>query len=281
MRGKVVASDDDLFLTRRSLGPLAASFLGLAWVPKARASELTAANGAEASVAGATKPVVTQRVELNVAVQLSGAESMRKRIVVGLYGKEAPQACQNFVALANSALEAPCRADEPEDEAKQRVARNCFEDESTLVTYTGSSVWRILKDERIDFGQVNGKFAERIAPTWPPAEASATLKHDRAGLLSVPRGGGAFDFGLTLAPQPALDTASSYAVIGEVLEGLDDLLYLNELPVVKYVGQSAAATDVSRSKRCFYGSGETFCSQGRPLKKCTLTAVVLSSRAGL
>jgi len=267
--------DDDALLTRRSLGPRAAAFVfAFSKVREARAAEPMKTIGTDASATTATKPVITQRVELNVVVQLSGAETTRKRILVGLYGKEAPRACDIFVALANSALEAPCRTDEHEDESKQRVARNCFDEEDTPVTYTGSSVWRILKDERVDFGQVKGKFAERIAPTWPSSDASTVLKHNRAGLLSVPRGGGTFDFGLTLAPQPALDAASSHAVIGEVLEGFDDLLFLNELPLVKYIGQSSA-TDASRSKRCFYGSGETFCSQGRPLNKCTLTAAVL------
>jgi len=263
---------------------LVAALVGLPWARGAWADDPTgAAAAAEGGGAGAAaaKPAITQRVELSVAVQLSGEETARKRIVVGLYGKEAPEACRIFAALANGVLEAPCRADDSENEALQRaaltsrgVARNCFAEESTPVTYTGSVAWRIVKGQRVDFGQVKGKFAQRVAPAWPSADAASRLAHDRAGLLSVPRGGGTFDFGLTLAPQPALDAALSHAVIGEVLEGMDDLLYLNDLPVVNYAGQGAGS-DASRAKQCFYGSADTFCSQGKPLKKCTLSTAVL------
>jgi cyclophilin family peptidyl-prolyl cis-trans isomerase len=281
-----VLANVDYKLTRRSLiaAPLVAALVGLPLARGAWAGEPTGAAVAaagEAAAAAAANPAITQRVELNVAVQLSGEETARKRIVVGLYGKEAPEACRIFVALANGALEAPCRADDSENEALQRAAlttrgvtRNCFAEESTPVTYTGSVAWRIVKGQRVDLGQVKGKFAQRVAPSWPAADASSRLLHDRAGLLSVPRGGGTFDFGLTLAPQPALDAGMSHVVIGEVVEGMGDLMYLNGLPVVNYAGQGAGS-EASRAKQCFYGSADTFCSQGKPLKKCTLSTVVL------
>ena len=63
-----------------------------------------------------------------------------------------------------------------------------------------------------------------------------TLSHDRAGLLSMRRGGGSFEFGLTPAPNPALD--ATRLVIGEVSEdegegegGLRLVAALNAVPV--------------------------------------------------
>ena len=69
------------------------------------------------------------------------------------------------------------------------------------MSYAYSQVWSIQRGRRIDAGQVQGKFALREAPTTPASEASG-LSHDAAGLLSVRRGGGLFDFGITTAPTP-------------------------------------------------------------------------------
>ena len=57
---------------------------------------------------------------------------------------------------------------------------------------------------------------------------SNSLRHDRAGLLSMPRGGGAFDFGLTLGADPSLDRDN--LVVGQLLAGGDVLEALNALP---------------------------------------------------
>jgi cyclophilin family peptidyl-prolyl cis-trans isomerase len=264
-------------VTRRTVVPMISTLIGVPWATWAgESSSLALEAGAAAS---AEKPEVTQRIEVIVAVQLSAEETVRKRMVLGLYAKEAPDACRIFAALSGGTLEAPCRGDDSDNEAfarsgltKRGVTRACLAEESRPVPYSGSTVWRIVKDKRVDLGQVQGKFAQRAAPSWPSSDATARVAHDRAGLLSVPRGGGTFDFTLTLAPLPELD--ASAVVIGEVLEGMDALQYLNDLPVVNYTGQGAGS-DASRSKQCFYGSADTFCSQGKPIKKCTLATAVL------
>jgi hypothetical protein len=76
-------------------------------------------------------------------------------------------------------------------------------------------VWRITP-RRIDAGQVRGKWAGRVPPSHPSTE-SASLSHDARGLVSVRRGGGSFDFGITTAPDAAADAES--IVIGRVVEG--------------------------------------------------------------
>ena len=68
-------------------------------------------------------------------------------------------------------------------------------------------------DRAIDAtGYVRSEMVDR-ARAYTNDDAN-TLSHDRAGLLSMRRGGGSFEFGLTPAPNPALD--ATRLVIGEV-----------------------------------------------------------------
>lgn len=111
-----------------------------------------------------------------------------------------------------------------------------------------------------------------MPPTWEAQDAG--LSHDQAGLVSVRKGGGAFDFSITLSPQLQLDKTS--LVIGKVLEGADFLKEIEGLPVVLYPGQDAnPEPDATRSKACFYGGTDSFCSQLKPLKKVTVVKSVL------
>mmetsp|Transcript_28062 Transcript_28062/g.78258 ORF Transcript_28062/g.78258 Transcript_28062/m.78258 type:complete len:187 (+) Transcript_28062:634-1194(+) len=170
-----------------------------------------------------------------------------------------------------------------------------------------TQVWRITP-RRIDAGQVRGKWAGRVAPAHPSTEA-ATLRHDAAGLLSVKRGGGSFDFGITTAADPSADNDD--IVIGRVIEGgevrptcrriakasthfarvaegalLSSHLTRDEstwmpllasqvvaamgaLPVVSVPGQGEGMAS-SREKACTYGGTNSFCAQAKPLKKLQL-----------
>jgi len=217
-----------------------------------------------------TAPKVTRKVQVDVAVQMSAEETARRRLVLGLYGDEAPTATSAFSQLAAGQLEAPCATDGSEGELFQRgaltkksVGRACLAEEAKPVSYSGSQVWRIVKGKRVDFGQVQGKFAQRVPPISPPSEARG-LQHDASGLLSVPKSGGAFDFTVTLGPVPELDDTNK--VIGRVLEGMDTLEFLADVPVVSFSGQGEGMA-TSRQKQCFYGSSDTYCSQLKPIKK--------------
>lgn len=225
-------------------------------------------------------PDVTAKIRIRYDVQQSAEVKEQGKILLGLFGKEAPVACSIFYALAEGTLSAPCRdpSDASDSQALQRetlvkrgVQRQCLADEAKPVSYSGSSVWRIIKGQRIDFGSVQGKFASRQAPSTPITESNG-LSHDRPGLLSVPRGGGVFDFTITLASLPELD--STNIVIGEVLGDRAALDYLSDLPVVQYYGQGQGS-ETSRSKQCYYGSGDTFCSQLKPLKKVSISTFVM------
>ena len=150
------------------------------------------------------------------------------------------------------------------------VWKQCVASQAEPATYDGSQIWRVIQGRRVDAGAVRGKFALRDPPPTPPTEGAA-LKHSEAGLLSVRRGGGTFDFGITTGPDPASD--ADYVVIGRVVDGLDTLAALDALPVVKaaaMMGQSDRGAEGSREKSCAYGSTEAYCSQLKPLKKVTL-----------
>mmetsp|Transcript_28063 Transcript_28063/g.78263 ORF Transcript_28063/g.78263 Transcript_28063/m.78263 type:complete len:145 (+) Transcript_28063:500-934(+) len=128
-----------------------------------------------------------------------------------------------------------------------------------------TQVWRITP-RRIDAGQVRGKWAGRVAPAHPSTEA-ATLRHDAAGLLSVKRGGGSFDFGITTAADPSADNDD--IVIGRVIEGGEVVAAMGALPVVSVPGQGEGMAS-SREKACTYGGTNSFCAQAKPLKKLQL-----------
>lgn len=204
-------------------------------------------------------------------------------LTIGLFGNDAPQAVTAFRAACAGQLYVPCpeEADisgevmERGKQSKKAALRSCFGSASEPVSYAFSQVWSIQKGKRIGAGAVQGKFAMRVAPTTPSSE-SGSLSHDAAGLLSVKRGGGSFDFGITTGVGSADDDAQ-FAVIGRVIDGLDSLAALDALPVVKAADAlSVEAASASRQRACEYSNPQPFCAQGKPLRKVTLmrTAVL-------
>ena len=158
-------------------------------------------------------------------------------------------------------------------QSKKAQLKGCLGNAAEPVSYVYSSIWSIQRGRRVNAGQVQGKFALRVAPTFPPSEA-AGLSHDAPGLLSVRRGGGSFDFSLTTAPSPEDD--GDFAVIGRVIEGADALAALDALPVVKAADAlNVEAASGSREKACQYGSPNAYCAQNKPLRKVTLVRVAV------
>lgn len=63
----------------------------------------------------------------------------------------------------------------------------------------------------------------------PQNEDSNPLRHDAAGIVSVKKGGGEFEFTIAPAPNPELDEEN--VVIGRVLQGIEVVEALNRAPV--------------------------------------------------
>ena len=132
-------------------------------------------------------------IEIKGLPVAEGEMATTKRIVIGLFGKEAPQSAEKLKKLVSDAgLPADCKA--KEERALQReqleankVYNSCIEGQDKGVNYDYAQIWRVIKGERIDFGSVAGRFVARQFPEWtenPPT----SLKHDRPGLVSVRRG---------------------------------------------------------------------------------------------
>mmetsp|Transcript_7755 Transcript_7755/g.11156 ORF Transcript_7755/g.11156 Transcript_7755/m.11156 type:complete len:357 (-) Transcript_7755:62-1132(-) len=210
-----------------------------------------------------------------------------KRIVIGLFGKDAPQPCSLLTQLVTpEGLLQPCKPKEQRTLQREQLEANkvynsCMELQNRGVTYDLSTVWRILKDERIDIGSVSGKFVSREFPNWTGANS---LTHDAPGVVSVRRGNqSGFGFSIYPGNSSGSNTAAAIAelnenhiVVGRVLEGLDVVQALNQVPVVSsakvnYMALTGGATTKDAPNRsCRYG-GPMYCNENKPLQKLSIT----------
>ena len=241
------------------------------------ASALTILPRPEAAFAESTAAAtITDKVRLEFIEQVSAQESRTLPMVIGLFGKDAPSSVETFKKAAASQLDVKCPASvdlsdeimERGKQSKKAALKGCLGNEFEPVSYAYSQIWSIEGGKRINAGAVQGKFALRLAPTAPTSE-SASLSHDAPGLLSVRRGGGAFDFHITTAANAGYD--SDYAVIGRVIEGMDSVMEIDKMPTVK-AAEVFGIEDpsASRSMKCEYNNPNPFCAQSKPLRKVTL-----------
>ena len=132
-----------------------------------------------------------------------------------LFHKEAPRTVANFIGLATG--KKPWR-----DEKTSQMRHTPF--------YDGLVFHRVIKGFMLQTGCPKGdgtggpgfQFADEFHPT---------LKHDRAGILSMANSGpntNGSQFYITVAPQAHLD--NKHSVFGEVVEGLDVARRISEVP---------------------------------------------------
>jgi len=207
------------------------------------------------------------------------------RITIALFGQDAPQPTSIIKQLVTrDGYKSKCkpldtsRTLQKEQLEANKVYNSCMDNQDTVgVNYDYSTVWRVVKDERIDVGAVSGKFIARENPNFEDARSGLT--HDAPGVVSVRRGDEA-GYSFTIFPGSG-SSSSSYAsmldednvVIGRVIEGMDVVEKLNETPVVKSAGRKltgGAKAKNAPSRGCRYGGSEYFCSEDKPLKKILL-----------
>lgn len=253
----------------RSLGwtSVAACMSSMIRIPSASATENTA------------NAVITDRIYLTI----KGLGPDPKTIVIGLFGKDAPNSVAKIKKLvSDTGLPAPCRPRAERSLQKEQLEANkvyssCKDKEETGVNLKFSSIWRVIKDERIDVGAVSGRFVARAYPTWSETGPSI-LKHDAPGTVSVRRGDDS-GFGFVIYPgdgrtnTEALDEDN--IVIGKVLDGTDVVRELNEIPIIisskyNYMGLTGGPkTSNSPDRSCRYG-GPMYCNENKPLIKLSI-----------
>lgn len=210
------------------------------------------------------------------------AAASKDRIVIGLFGQDAPQPVTILKQLVTKdGYKSKCkqldtaRLLQKEQLEANKVYNACLESENTVgVNYDYSSVWRVLRDERIDVGAVSGKFVARENPTFEVAKSNG-LVHS-TGVVSVRRGddGG---YGFTIFPGAKGSAAAALLdedniIVGRVIEGMDVVERLNNMPVVKssslnYMSLAGGPKGKNAPTRaCRYG-GPMYCNENKPLKK--------------
>ena len=252
--------------------PSRAEFLSAAVAVSALAPPPRAARAVDAEV--------TDVVALEL--RIAGADdATAPRIEIGLFGRAAPEAVGVFLDLARGELRAPCaEADESGPyriaAGKRRVERECRSLGGLGVSYVGSAVWRIVRGKRVDFGRVSSDFAARVPPTTAASDgAESGLRHDAPGVVSMRRGGGAFEFTIAPAANPALDREN--VVVGRVLRGLDVLARLDQdIPVKRgAIELDPPPLGAPVARACAYDKGDTSCAQFKPLRKVTVVATAV------
>jgi len=200
------------------------------------------------------------------------------RITIGLFGNDAPQPVSILKqVVTKEGYKSKCkpldttRTLQKEQLEANKVYNSCVDKEDTVgVNYEYSTVWRVMKDERIDVGAVSGKFIARESPIFEDAKSG--LVHDAAGVVSVRRGDEA-GYGFTIFPGGSSSSAldEDHIVVGRVIEGMDVVNRLNGMPVVRNVSLTGGHnTKNAPSRGCRYGGSEYYCSENKPLKKVLL-----------
>ena len=219
---------------------------------------------------------VTDKIYLDIATP----NGDRKRLAIGLFGKDAPGSVQKLKQLVAEGLPAACkpkaqRALQKEQLEANKVYNSCIESEQNGVSLNYSTVWRIRPGERIDVGAVTGKFVARKYPTFD--DAPTLLRHDSPGVVSVRRGNES-GFGFTIFPGGGDATAldQDHIVVGKVLpDSMETVEWLNATPVVttsavNYMALTGGAKESAAPDRsCRYG-GPMYCNENKPLVKLTV-----------
>ena len=223
-------------------------------------------------------------IDINGLPTEEGVVEANNRIVIGLFGDDAPGPVSLLKQLVSKeGLRAKCRPREERVLQKEQLEANkvynsCIENEDNGVTYDLSQVWRVSKDKRIDLGAVSGRYIAREFPEFSDGGSSSGLKHDSPGVVSVRRGNdGGFGFTIYPGGEDAGDLDKDNIVVGRVLEGMDTVLRINYIPVVQAarVNYKALAGGekerVAPSRACRYGSANLYCNELKPLKKLTIS----------
>jgi len=159
----------------------------------------------------------------------------------------------------------------------------CVQYANNDVSYKGSQLWRLVPNKRIDFGRVDSMFATRLPPTFvskfpksSALESMTVMKPSTRGMVSMKRGGGAFEFTVTPVYNPALDRdTEDLIVVGRIADEesmalIDDI---NTIPTRKDVVKMGDVPPLGSNfaRACDFAAPDPTCNQFRPLKRIIVT----------
>jgi len=264
--------------------------------------------------------VVTDKVNVDLAGLLPSGDSAEisktQRIVFGLFGNDAPTSVGTLKQLfGKDGLPAPCKPlktdfliQRSQLEAN-KIHRSCTENVNSgvNVSYEYSQIWRIIKNERIDFGSVSGKFIAREFPTFSeqkevtPTSIVEYITSQKIQYLMAVRRGNESGFGFTVFPTTTIlkdlqrtgneknedvsDFVQNYIIVGKVcdisnplIEQINQVSVVNAAKGINYKGMMTGAGDEKNApdKSCRYG-GPMYCNENKPLKKLTLQRTEIES----
>ena len=232
---------------------LAAALVSVIPQPLLPAQAITSAAPA---ITSAAPPAITNRVFLDVRiinrfdVEVLEDAATRGRITIGLYGKEAPQGAARFLEFIDGTV-------------------GQYGKSGGGPSYAQSQFERIIPGQVLEGGRISGlkqttfagslewEYLSRLLPLRPILEAN-DLTHDKRGLVTRTRFGdytkaSGPEFGVTLNPARSLDQSNE--VIGEVLDGLELLGLIENLPYItgkSIEGEGTAANAVFQAQKSLF-----------------------------
>lgn len=216
---------------------------GLVWGGRDRCDPTASSCTQDGQLSGglAVQPVPTLPAGVTVsdrfAFDLTVGGQPAGRLAVGLFGSVAPETVAAFAALCRGTL-ITSPGDEPAALERSGAVRVVRDSAVVLgaITQLGGSL-------RLVSGQTR---PQRFPVQFPQTADTNELTHGAAGLLSMRRGGGSFEFTLTPRASPQLDKDG--LVIGQLLteESMAVLARINDLAVDNYRRAPLAPVKIAR-----------------------------------
>lgn len=172
------------------------------------------------------KPATPKGIEIKDRVEFTVTIANKKegKLALGLWRSAAPVSVDAFMQTADSNY-APTAGDK-------------------AASYEGAIVSFKKEDQNIVFSSIDrgGQYdkGREVEVEFARNKDKNPFLHSEAGLVSVRKGGGSFEFSISTRSAPKLD--KDWIVIGQVLEGMDLLERLNVLPINLYSSKPMAPT---------------------------------------
>ena len=166
---------------------------------------------------------ITDRTRISIAIGQQEAAD----VTIGLYGNAAPASTRLFRDLCRgTTIDGGARGSPPLS-YRSSIATRVEPDKAIVLGRLSAGSGQTIERTIDSTGNVRSNLVN-LADAYANSDANS-LVHDRAGLVSMKKGGGAFEFVITPAANRALDETN--VVIGEVVNGLEVVKNMNSVPV--------------------------------------------------